>query len=76
MKNYYDLSPRCKYNRVMKIAEEIGQDDWNVYEDACRAWVSLNEHGPDMAKVRLLRVSILLHAALVKNERWERLLGE
>ena len=75
MKNYHDLSPKCKYNRVMKIAEEIGQDDWNVYEDGCLAWVSLNAKGPDMGLVSILRMSILLHAARVNNERWERLLG-
>lgn len=73
MKNYYDLSPQCKYNRVMKIAEVIGKDDWNVYEDACRARTTLC---PEMEMVRTLRTSILIYAAQVKNERWERMLGE
>lgn len=76
MKNYYDLSPRCKYNRVVKIAEEIGEADWQVEEDLCRVRVTLSHPDPDPSKVRMLRVSILLHAAWVKNERWERLLGE
>lgn len=74
MKEYYGLSVRCKYNRVMKIAEEIGQADWQVWEDACRARVTLSHPDPDPSLVRILRVSILLHGAWVKNEAWDRLL--
>ena len=76
MKNYEDLSLRCRSNRCIKIAEEIGRDCWFVWEDYLRAEVTLSRPVPDPGKVRLLRASILLHAAWVKNERWERLLGE
>lgn len=76
MKNYYELSLKCKYNRVMKIAEEIGHADPYVWEDCAKAKMTSKDPKPNAEKLRLLRSSILMYAAEVKNETWEKALGE
>lgn len=76
MKNYYELSLKCKYNRVMKIAEEIGHADPYVWEDCAKAKMKSTDKKPNAEKIRLLRSSILMYAAEVKNETWEKALGE
>lgn len=76
MKNYYDLSLKCQYNRVMKIAEEIGNADFYVWEDYCAAKMTGKDSKPNAEKLRFLRFSILMYAAEIKTEKWDKALGE
>ncbi len=70
MKNYYDLNLKCKYNRLMKIAEEIGNDSDKVRCAKNLTIMKTTDKRPDLARVNDLRSEIIFYMCSSEIKTW------